>query len=84
MATSTMAAVKAEQCVTLSQATVGCRMRIRSLNGPGCQRLRELGFCESLAVVKLGNGRNLLCALCGTRLALSRDLADQVMVAPVA
>ena len=73
-----------QQCVSLSQACVGKRLMIRSLQGPGCQRLRELGFCESMAVVKLANGRNMVCAVCGTRMALSRDLGDQVMVSPLA
>jgi hypothetical protein len=37
-----------------------------------------------MAVVKLANGRNMVCAVCGTRMALSRDLGDQVMVSPLA
>ncbi len=37
-----------------------------------------------MAVVKLANGRNMVCALCGTRMALSRDLGDQVMVSALA
>jgi hypothetical protein len=45
--------------------------------------LRELGFCESLRVRKLRQGRNLICAVCGTRLALSPQLAAQVLVVPV-
>jgi len=73
-----------QKCVSLSQACVGKKWTIRSLEGPGCQRLRELGFCESMAVVKLANGRNMVCALCGTRMALSRDLGDQVMVSALA
>ncbi len=73
-----------QQCVSLSQACVGKKWTIKSLEGPGCQRLRELGFCESMAVVKLANGRNMVCAVCGTRMALSRDLGDQVMVSPLA
>jgi len=28
------------------------------------------------------NGRNMLCTVCGTRLALSKDLADQIQVVP--
>jgi ferrous iron transport protein A len=52
------------------------------LNGPGCQQLRDLGFCEQLQVRKLAGGRNLICSVCGTRMAISRELADQVVVAP--
>jgi len=35
-----------------------------------------------IQVRKLAGGRNLICSVCGTRMAISRELADQVMVAP--
>lgn len=73
----------ADSAMTLNQARVGCDMRIQVLSGPSCDRLRDLGFCEQLQVRKLANGRNLICSVCGTRLAISRELADQVFVAPV-
>ncbi len=66
--------------IRLSQARVGCDFRIHSLDGPACEQLRRLGFCESLLIRKLADGRNLLCSVCGARLALSRELARQVMV----
>lgn len=67
---------------TLNQVRVGCDVTIRVLSGPGCERLRDLGFCEQMRLRKLSNGRNLLCSVCGTRMAISRELADQVWVAP--
>jgi len=73
----------ADSAMTLNQARVGCDMRIQVLSGPSCDRLRDLGFCEQLQVRKLANGRNLICSVCGTRLAISRELADQVFVAPI-
>lgn len=72
-----------DSAMTLNQVGVGCDVRIRMLSGPGCDRLRDLGFCEQIQVRKLANGRNLLCSICGTRLAISRELADQVIVAPL-
>lgn len=66
--------------MTLNQAGLGCDLRIQVLSGPGCERLRDLGFCEQARVRKLAGGRNLICALCGTRLAISRELAEQVLV----
>lgn len=72
-----------DSAMTLSQAGVGCDMQIRVLSGPGCDRLRDLGFCEQLQVRKLAHGRNLICSVCGTRMAISSDLADQVFVEPV-
>jgi len=81
MALVTATDLQAESLLSLSQAQVGCDFRIKVLNGPACEQLRNLGFCETLQVRKLSNGRNLICSVCGTRLALSRELADQVMVA---
>ncbi|MES2924709.1 MAG: FeoA domain-containing protein [Verrucomicrobiota bacterium] len=72
-----------ESAITLNQARVGCDMQIRILSGPGCERLRDLGFCEELQVRKLAGGRNLICSICGTRMAISRELAEQVLVCPV-
>lgn len=73
-----------ETLQSLTQAAVGCDFRIRSVEGPGCDQLRRLGFCESLPVRKLANGRNLICSVCGTRIAVSSDLAEQVKVSPCA
>ena len=68
---------------SLNQAKVGCDFQITHLEGPGCDQLRKLGFCETLKIRKLANGRNLICNVCGTRMALSSQLAEQVKVAPV-
>ena len=72
-----------DSAMTLNQAKVGCDVQIRLLNGPGCERLRDLGFCEQLQVRKIAGGRNLICSICGTRMAISRELAEQVLVSPV-
>ncbi len=68
---------------SLTQAQVGCDFQIKHVDGPACDQLRNLGFCESLQVRKLANGRNLVCSVCGTRIALSSELAEQVKVSPV-
>jgi len=73
-----------DSAMTLSQVGVGCDVRIRLLQGPSCERLRDLGFCEELRIRKLSSGPNLVCAICGTRMAISRELADQVYVEAVA
>ncbi|MGA0845789.1 MAG: FeoA family protein [Luteolibacter sp.] len=75
-----VAELEIDHVMTLNQAQVGCDLRIRGLSGPGCERLRDMGFCERLQVRKLAGGRNLICSVCGTKLAISRELADQVMV----
>jgi ferrous iron transport protein A len=81
MSFATANELQADSLLSLSQAKVGCDFRIKFLSGPACEQLRNLGFCESLEVRKLADGRNLICSVCGTRLALSRELASQVMVA---
>jgi ferrous iron transport protein A len=84
MAHGLAAELQIDSAMTLSQVGVGCDVRIRVLSGPACERLRDLGFCEQLQVRKLSGGRNLICSVCGTRMAISRELADQVLVEAVA
>ena len=73
----------AERAITLHEVGLNCDVRISALTGPACDRLRDLGFCEQMQLRKLSNGRNLLCSVCGARMAISRDLAKQVLVSPV-
>lgn len=75
--------LKPDHLLSLSQAQVGCDFQIRSVDGPACDQLRNLGFCESVNVRKLADGRNLICSVCGTRLAVSSELAEQIKVTPV-
>jgi ferrous iron transport protein A len=84
MSHSLAAELQFDSALTLNQVGVGCDVRIRVLSGPSCDRLRDLGFCEQLQVRKLSGGRNLICSVCGTRMAISRELADQVLVEAVA
>jgi Fe2+ transport system protein FeoA len=72
--------LKVDSAMTLSRAEAGCQLRIRQLDGGACQRLREIGFCEDMQISKLSDGRNMICSVCGTRLAVSRKLGDQVLV----
>lgn len=83
MAHHTVQDLELDSLQSLAQAQVGCDFQIRYLEGPGCEQLRNLGFCETLQVRKLAGGRNLICSVCGTRLAVSSELADQIKVTPV-
>ena len=76
-------AIQTDSALTLSQASVGCDFMIKVVDGPQCARLRDLGFCESLQIRKLADGRNMICSVCGTRLAISRELAEQVKLSPL-
>lgn len=71
--------------LTLKTAPVGCPLVIRELraDATACQRLRELGFCEEARVSKLPAGGNLICHVCGVRVALAQRLGELVFVEPV-
>ena len=83
MSHQTIQDLEIDSLQSLSQAQVGCDFQIRYLEGPACDQLRKLGFCETLQVRKLAGGRNLICSVCGTRLAVSSDLAEHVKVSPL-
>jgi Fe2+ transport system protein FeoA len=69
--------------LTLNEVGLNCDVRISGLTGPACERLRDLGFCEQMQLRKLSTGRNLVCTVCGAKMAISRELASQVLVSPV-
>jgi ferrous iron transport protein A len=71
--------------LTLLSAPTGRKLRLLALEAKPaqCQRLREMGFCESAEIVKLSQGAALVCQVCGTRLALSRELAKEIMIEQV-
>ena len=45
--------------------------------------LRELGFCEQQRIRLLTRQSNFICQVCNARLAISKRLADAIMVEPV-
>lgn len=70
--------------LTLRSAPVGCPLVIKELraDSASCLRLRELGFCEAARVSKLTAGGNLICSVCGVRVALALRLGELVVVEP--
>ena len=80
MIADTSEAYRSGRLVSLNEAKLGCPLRICKLQGDGCRKLREIGFCEQMKICKLSNGRNMICSMCGTRLALSKKLAKQILV----
>ena len=71
--------------LTLLSAPMRRKLRLVVLQAKPaqCQRLREMGFCESAEIIKLSQGAALVCQVCGTRLALSKDLAKDIWIEPV-
>jgi len=68
--------------VPLTEVGIGGSFVIEAIDGSHGGMLRDLGFCESALVKKLVDGRNLICVVCGTRMAISRELASEVKVVP--
>lgn len=67
-----------EEKITLKNVEVGKNMKIASLCGQSCIKLREVGFCEGLDICKLKNDQNIVCDVCGIRYAISEDLSDNI------
>ena len=67
---------------SLSKASSGRRVRIKCLRGEEgtCQRMREMGFCESAIVEKVSESGALICKVCDSKVALSKKLADNIIV----
>ena len=66
----------------LTELPVGAAGRVCSLSGEAelCQRLREMGFCESAVIEKISGRGTLLCQVCGMRIALGESAAKHIVV----
>jgi ferrous iron transport protein A len=71
--------------IPLSRLPAGAEARVHRLEGDGvaCQRLREMGFCESAIVCRVSGEHSMVCQVCGTRVALHRMLAEHIHVEPL-
>lgn len=68
--------------MTLTELPAGAAGRVCALNAAAdtCQRLREMGFCESAIVQKISGQTTLLCQVCGMRVALGEGVAKHITV----
>lgn len=68
--------------MSLSDLPPGAAGRVYALQGEAelCQRLREMGFCESAVVQKISGQSTLLCQVCGMRIALGEGVARHITV----
>lgn len=66
----------------LTELPAGSEGRVCELNGESnlCARLREMGFCESAIIQRVGGARTLLCNVCNARIALSERAAQHIIV----
>jgi Fe2+ transport system protein FeoA len=69
----------------LNRVQVGVLVRIRQLDAAGevTLRLREMGLGEDQEVRLLSRASNVICQVCNTRLGLSHQLAERILVEPV-
>ena len=73
--------VELDSTISLNQAAAGCDLQVELVEGDQCGQLRDLGFCEQMRLRKItARGRNLICTICGSRLAISSHLAEQIQV----
>ena len=80
-----------EECVchapakNLSEVSTGKRVQIKCLHGEEgtCQRLREMGFCESAIVDKVADSGALICKVCDSKVVISKKLAENIIVQDV-
>lgn len=68
--------------MSLAELPAGAAGRVWALNAEAdtCQRLREMGFCESAIVQKISGQSTLLCQVCGMRVALGEGVARHITV----
>ncbi|MCR4337748.1 MAG: ferrous iron transport protein A [Candidatus Omnitrophica bacterium] len=79
---------KKQECVchadvkNLSKAVVGRPLRVECLRAEEgmCQRLREMGFCESSVVEKVADSGALICKVCDSKVIISKGVAEKIIV----
>ncbi|PWU14682.1 MAG: hypothetical protein C5B50_16905 [Verrucomicrobia bacterium] len=69
----------------LNQVRAGIAVRIKQLcaSSEVAARLREIGLGEQQVVRLLTSSTNIICLVCNARLALSEQLAQNILVEPV-
>lgn len=74
-----------EAVCPLSRVQVGTRVCVKRLTSRPeiCDRLRELGLVEDQVVRLVSRHHNVICQICNARVALSKALADAILVQPV-
>lgn len=80
-------AAQAERCdvCPLSHVQTGVAVRIKQLcAAPDVQnRLREIGLGEDQIIKLVTSRNNFICQVCNSRLAISQQLAQLILVEPV-
>ena len=74
-----------EALCPLSRVQVGMVVCIKQLTATPetSHRLRELGFCEQQRIKLLSKHSNFICLVCNSRLGISEELAENILVEPL-
>jgi len=70
----------------LTRVKAGTTVCIRELAAAPhvSDRLREIGFCEDQTVRLLTSKANIICQVCNARVAISQEVAEAILVEPLA
>jgi Fe2+ transport system protein FeoA len=70
----------------LNQVKAGTSVRIKQLAASPdlTSRLRELGFCEEQQIRVVSRHTNFICQVCNARLGISPEVAESILVEPLA
>ena len=70
----------------LSRVEAGAVVCVKELSAAPeiTHRLRELGFCKNQQIKLLARESNFICQVCNARLAISKKLANAILVEAVA
>jgi ferrous iron transport protein A len=82
MTTGSADEIPKEEDIPLKDLRIGEKGRIAGLEGEheDCQRLREMGFCESAVITRVSGERVMMCKVCGTKIALNEALGKKIRV----
>ena len=69
----------------LNRVKAGIAVRVRQLCAAPeiADHLREIGFCEDQVIKLLTGAGNIICMVCNSRVALSEQLAQSILVEPL-
>jgi len=69
----------------LARVRAGTSVRIKQLpeSAELTTRLREIGLCEEQTVKLVSSNNSVICQVCNSRLAISTQLAEVILVEPV-
>jgi ferrous iron transport protein A len=83
---TTLERPEASNWIKLNHVSRGQKVRVQRIEGQEsfCNRLREMGFCELTEIQILNNSGAMLCQVCGSKVCLSRQVADAILVTPSA